>query len=173
MTVRNYIDILEGTFVLRCLLPWQENLKKRQVKSPKLYLKDSGLFHWLMSIENFEQLTGHPKLGASWEGFALEHVIHIFRTRDAYFWATHAGAELDLMVTIAGKRHGFEFKYTDAPGGKRSMHTAIEDLGLEHLWVIYPGDQKYALNNKITVIQLDLISQLVGTGLDVQKNSAT
>lgn len=110
-------------------------------------------------------LRGHPKIGASWEGFALEHIIRVFRTRDAYFWATHAGAELDLMVTIAGKRHGFEFKYTDAPGRKRSMHIAIEDLGLEHLWIIYPGNQKYALDSKITVIPLEEILQLAQTGL--------
>ncbi len=96
-------------------------------------------------------------------GFALEHVIHVFRTRDVYFWATHAGAELALMVTITGKRYGFECKYTDAPGRTQSMHSAIEDLGLEHLWVIYPGDQKYALDDKITVIPFEAILQLAET----------
>ncbi len=162
-TARRYLDILSGGYMVRVLPPWFENLKKRQVKAPKTYIRDSGLFHSLLQVSTLADLQGHPKIGASWEGFALEHIIHVFRTRDAYFWATHAGAELDLMVTIAGKRHGFEFKYTDAPGRTRSMHIAIEDLGLEHLWVIYPGDQKYALDNKITVLPLEEIPQLAET----------
>jgi len=164
-TARRYLDILSGAYMVRVLPPWFENLKKRQVKAPKIYIRDSGLFHRLLQVSTLADLQGHPKIGASWEGFALEHIIHVFQTRDAYFWATHAGAELDLMVTIAGKRHGFEFKYTDAPGRKRSMHIAFEDLGLEHLWVIYPGDQKYALDDKITVIGLEEILQLAQTGL--------
>ena len=164
-TARRYLDILSGAYMVRVLPPWFENLKKRQVKAPKIYIRDSGLFHSLLQVSTLADLRGHPKIGASWEGFALEHVIGVFRTRDAYFWATHAGAELDLLVTIAGKRHGFEFKYTDAPGRKRSMHIAIEDLGLEHLWVIYPGDQKYALDSKITVIPLENILQLPQTGV--------
>jgi len=159
-TARRYLDILSGAYMVRVLPPWCENLKKRQVKAPKIYISDSGLFHSLLQVSTLADLRGHPKIGASWEGFALEHIIHTFRTRDAYFWATHAGAELDLMVTIAGKRYGFECKYTDAPGRKRSMHIAIEDLGLEHLWVIYPGDQKYALDRKITAIPLEEILQL-------------
>jgi predicted AAA+ superfamily ATPase len=162
-TARRYLDILSGAYMVRVLPPWFENLKKRQVKAPKVYIRDSGLFHSLLQISTLADLQGHPKIGASWEGFALEHVIHVFRTRDAYFWATHAGAELDLMLTIAGKRHGFEFKYTDAPERKRSMHTAIEDLGLEHLWVIYPGDQKYALDDKITAIPLEEVFKLAET----------
>jgi predicted AAA+ superfamily ATPase len=162
-TARRYLDILSGAYMVRVLPPWFENLKKRQVKAPKIYIRDSGLFHSLLQVSTLTDLQGHPKIGSSWEGFALEHVIHTFRTRDAYFWATHAGAELDLMLTVAGKRHGFEFKYTDAPGRKRSMHIAIEDLELEHLWVIYPGDQKYALDDKITVIPLELLSQLAKT----------
>ena len=164
-TARRYLDILTGAYMVRVLPPWFENLKKRQVKAPKIYIRDSGLFHSLLQVSTLADLQGHPKIGASWEGFALEYIIHVFRTRDAYFWATHAGAELDLMVTIAGKRHGFDFKYTDAPGRKRSMRIAIEDLGLEHLWVIYPGDQKYALEDKITVIPLEEISQLAETGV--------
>jgi predicted AAA+ superfamily ATPase len=162
-TARRYLDILSGAYMIRVLPPWFQNLKKRQVKSPKIYVRDSGLFHCLLQVPTLTDLQGHPKIGASWEGFALEHVIHAFKTRDAYFWATHAGAELDLMITISGKRFGFEFKYTDAPGGKRSMHTAIEDLRLEHLWVIYPGDQKYALDNKITALPLEKVSQLAET----------
>lgn len=162
-TARRYLDILSGAFMVRVLPPWFENLKKRQVKAPKIYIRDSGLFHSLLQVTTLAELQGHPKVGASWEGFALEHIIHAFRTRDVYFWATHAGAELDLMVTAGGKRYGFECKYTDAPGRKKSMHIAIEDLGLEHLWVIYPGDQKYALDDKITVIPLETISQLAKT----------
>jgi predicted AAA+ superfamily ATPase len=164
-TARRYLDILAGAYMIRVLPPWFENLKKRQVKAPKIYIRDSGLFHSLLQVPTLADLQGHPKIGPSWEGFALEHIIHVFRTRDAYFWATHAGAELDLMVPITGKRHGFEFKYTDAPGRKRSMHIAIEDLGLEHLWVVYPGDQKYALDDRITAIPLEQISQLARTGI--------
>jgi hypothetical protein len=163
-TARRYLDILAGAYMIRVLPPWFENLKKRQVKAPKLYIRDSGLFHSLLQISNLADLQGHPKIGASWEGFALEHIIHVFRTRDAYFWATHAGAELDLMVNMAGKQHGFEFKYTDAPKRRRSMHIAIEDLGLDHLWIIYPGDQKYVLDGKITAIPLEEIAQLVENG---------
>ncbi len=159
-TARRYLDILAGAYMVRVLPPWFENLGKRQIKAPKIFIRDSGLFHNLLGISNLPELQGHPKIGASWEGFALEHIIQAFRTRDAYFWATHAGAELDLMVTIAGKRHGFEIKYADAPGKKRSMHIALKDLGLEHLWVIYPGDQKYALDERITVIPLEEISQI-------------
>ena len=159
-TARRYLDILSGAYMVRVLPPWFENLKKRQVKAPKIYIRDSGIFHSLMQVSTLADLHGHPKIGASWEGFALEHVINIFRTRDAYFWATHAGAELDLMLTIKGNRYGFEFKYTDAPGRNRSMHIAVEDLGLEHLWVIYPGDQKYVLDDKITAIPLQVIFQL-------------
>jgi hypothetical protein len=163
-TARRYLDILSGAYMVRVLPPWFENLKKRQVKAPKIYIRDSGLFHSLLQIPTLADLQSNPKIGASWEGFALEHVINVFRTRDVYFWATHAGAELDLMLMIAGKRHGFEFKYADAPGRKRSMHIAIEDLGLEHLWVVYPGDQKYALDEKITVSPLDTILKLAEAG---------
>ena len=159
-TARKYLDILSGAYMVRVLPPWFENLKKRQVKAPKIYIRDSGLFHSLLQVSTLADLRGHPKIGASWEGFAMEHLIHVFRARDAYFWATHSGAELDLMVMIAGKRHGFEFKYTDAPGRKRSMHIAIEDLDLEHLWIIYPGDQKYSLDDRITAIPLEEIFQL-------------
>jgi predicted AAA+ superfamily ATPase len=164
-TARRYLDILSGAYMVRVLPPWFENLKKRQVKAPKIYIRDSGLFHTLLQVPTLSDLQGHPKIGASWEGFALEHVVHHFRTRDMYFWATHAGAELDLMVTIAGKRFGFEFKYTDAPGKSRSMHTAIEDLALEHLWVIYPGIHKYALDDKMTALPLEEISKLAETDI--------
>lgn len=116
--------------------------------------------HALLQIPTLADLQGHPKLGSSWEGFSLEYVIGVLETRDTYFWATHAGAELDLLVMAAGKRYGFEFKYADAPGSSRSMHIAIEDLSLEHLWVVYPGRQKYAIDAKISVIPLDFIPRL-------------
>jgi uncharacterized protein len=153
-TARRYLDILSGAYMVRVLPPWFENLKKRQVKAPKLYIRDSGIFHGLQRIPRLSDLQGHPKIGASWEGFALEHIISLFGSRDAYFWATHAGAELDLMLTISGKRHGFEFKYADAPGKTRSMHIAIQDLDLAHLWVVYPGDSKYPLDTRITAMPL-------------------
>ena len=161
-TARRYLDILAGAYMVRILPPWFENIRKRQVKAPKTYIRDSGIFHALLQLYTFEDLQGHPQLGASWEGFALEHVIGALETRNAYFWATHAGAELDLFVMVKGKRYGFEFKYADAPGRSRSMHIAIQDLGLEHLWVIYPGHQEYTLDNKISVIPLESIPHLVG-----------
>ena len=163
-TARRYLDILSGAYMIRVLPPWFENLKKRQVKSPKIYIHDSGLFHSLLNVPTLNDLRGHPKIGASWEGFALEHTIRAVRTRDAYFWATHAGAELDLMLPVSGKRYGFEFKYTDAPGSKRSMHIAIQDLGLEHLWIIYPGEHQYSLDSKITAIPLQEILKMIQAG---------
>jgi predicted AAA+ superfamily ATPase len=151
---RRYLDILAGAYMVRILPPWHENLRKRQVKSPKVYLRDSGLLHALLRLDGFDQLQGHPKLGASWEGFALEETLRITATRDAYFWATHGGAELDLLVLAGGKRHGFEFKYADAPRRGRSMLIALEDLDLDILRVVYPGDRSYDLHDKIRVIPL-------------------
>jgi predicted AAA+ superfamily ATPase len=159
-TARRYLDILAGAYMVRVLPPWFENLRKRQVKAPKIYIRDSGILHALLQLPSLAELQGHPKLGSSWEGFALEYVIGAINTRDAYFWATHAGAELDLLAMVKGKRYGFEFKYADAPGRSRSMHVAIEDLGLAHLWVIYPGHQEYALDDKISVIPIDTVSHL-------------
>lgn len=153
-TARRYLDILSGAYMVRVLPPWFENMKKRQVKAPKVYVRDSGLLHHLLQVPTLSDLQGHPKTGASWEGFAVEQIVHSLGTRDAYFWATHAGAELDLLVMVDGKRYGFEFKYSDAPKRHKSMNIAIRDLGLEHLWVIYPGDQKYSLDEKITALSL-------------------
>ena len=159
-TARRYLDILAGAYMVRVLPPWFENIRKRQVKAPKIYIRDSGIFHSLLQLPSLPDLQGHPKIGASWEGFAIEHIIGALGTRDVYFWATHAGAELDLLVMVKGKRYGFEFKYADAPGRSRSMHIAIHDLGLEHLWVIYPGHQEYSLDDKISVIPIDRITSL-------------
>ena len=160
ITARRYLDILAGAYMVRVLPPWFENLRKRQVKAPKIYIRDSGIFHALLQLENLSDIQGHPMLGSSWESFALEHVVGAFNNRDIYFWATHAGAELDLLVMSKGKRYGFEFKYADAPGTTRSMRTAINDLSLEHLWVVYPGKEEYALDETISVIPVSGILKL-------------
>lgn len=159
-TARRYLDILAGTYMIRILPPWFENVRKRQVKAPKIYIRDSGILHALLQVRNLADLQSHPKLGASWEGFVLEQVIASLESRNAYVWATHAGAELDLLVRVSGKNYGFEFKYADAPGGSRSMRVAIQDLRLEHLWVIYPGHQEYPLDDKISVIPIDSVTTL-------------
>jgi hypothetical protein len=159
-TTRRYLDILAGAFLVRLLPPWFENLRKRQVKSPKIYLRDSGLLHALLQIRTPADLQSHPKLGASWEGFALEQILQGLQTRDAYFWATHAGAELDLLVHARGRRYGFELKYGDAPRKTRSMGIASSDLGLEHLWVVYSGREEYALDERTTVIPIDALPEV-------------
>lgn len=140
-TARNHLDILVGAFVVRALPPWFENLRKRQVKSPEAYLRDSGLLHALPGLPNTRTLSGHPRRGASFEGFAIEQIPAAFDTRDAYFRGTHGGAELDLFIRHHGKRYGFEFEYADAPGSTRSMRVAVRDLGLDHLRVAYPGEE--------------------------------
>lgn len=155
-TIRRYLDILSGTFMIRQLQPWHANIKKRQVKSPKIYFRDSGLFHTLLRIRTQEELNRNIKLGASWEGFALEEIIrsHNAKIHDCYFWQTHAGAELDLLLLSHDKRLGFEFKYADAPQTTKSMHSSLEDLQLDHLYVIYPGSVDYPLTEKISVFGL-------------------
>ena len=160
-TARNYLDILQGAYLLRVLTPWHENIKKRQVKSPKTYVRDSGLLHALLELNTFEALSGHPKIGASFEGFVIEQLLAGLDTRTAGFWATHGGAELDLLVNVAGKRHGFECKYSDAPGATRAMHIALRDLQLEHLWVVYPGTEAYALTESISVLPMRQIPEQV------------
>ncbi len=159
-TARGYLDILAGAFMVRVLPPWFENVGKRQVKSPKVFLRDTGILHALLQIGTLSDLRGHPKLGASWEGFALEQVVGLLEAHDVYFWATHGGAELDLLVILGGKRYGFEFKYADAPARTRSMLIAMEDLGLARLWVVYPGDKEYALDDAIVVIPAASIPRL-------------
>ena len=146
-TVKRHLDVLCGAFVMRQLPPWFENLGKRQVKSPKVYLRDSGLLHSLLGIPSFAALEAHPKLGASWEGFALEEVLRVTGDREAYFWNTQGGAELDLLVFINGKRIGFEFKYADAPEVTKSLQVAKEDLELSRVLVVHPGLTSYPLND--------------------------
>ena len=153
-TIRRHLDILCGAFVMRLLPPWFENLSKRQVKAPKLYVRDSGILHTLLGIEGVDALESHPKLGASWEGFALEGVLRITGDRDAWFWASQAGAELDLLVMRGDRRFGFEFKFADAPTLTKSMHIARADLRLEHLFVVHSGAEEYPLADWATAIGL-------------------
>lgn len=145
-TVKRHLDILCGALVMRQLPPWFENLGKRQVKSPKVYLRDSGLLHELLGIASFAALEAHPKLGASWEGFALEEVLRVTGDREAYFWNTQGGAELDLFVFLNGQRYGFEFKYADAPAVTKSLEVARRDLKLKRAFIVHPGRQSYPLN---------------------------
>lgn len=160
-TVRRYLDILTGTFMVRQLAPWFENAGKRIVKSPKVYIRDTGILHALLNVPDIQSLEGHPKLGSSWEGFAIELIIRHFKAeKDAFFWATHAGAELDLFLMRNNKRLGFEIKYSDAPTTTKSMHIVIEDLKLDYLYVIYPGSESYNLSDTITVIPLQNINSL-------------
>jgi predicted AAA+ superfamily ATPase len=157
-TVRRYLDILAGAFMLRVLPPWFENLKKRQVKAPKTYLRDSGLLHALLRLRSHHDLLGHPKLGASWEGFALEQILAAIETRDAYFWATHGGTELDLLVMDRGRRYGFELKYAEAPSVSRSMRTAVRELGLERLWIVVPDGPGWEVDDRIAVTPLATVA---------------
>jgi hypothetical protein len=153
-TVRRYLDWLTQTYMVRQLQPWHENLGKRQVKSPKVYFRDSGLLHTLMGIRSEADFVRHPRMGASWEGFALEQVLRLARPDDAYFWATHTGAELDLLMFKHGKRVGVEFKYMDAPRLTPSMRVAMADLKLDALYVVYPGDRRYTLADRIEAVPL-------------------
>lgn len=161
-TVKNYITVLEDTFMVRLLGPWFPNVSKRLVKSPKLYLRDSGIFHALQSIPTLSALKTNPKAGASWEGFALEELVSFLSKRDneVFFYAAHSGVELDLYWQEGGQHLGAEFKYMDAPRITQSMRHAIEDLGLDHLWVLYPGPKAYALAEKITVLPLSEMEQV-------------
>ncbi len=164
-TARSYLDLLHSAFVVRILPPWVENLKKRQIKAPKIYVRDSGLLHALLEIPSPEALSGHIKVGASFEGFAIEMVLAAVQPRNAWFWGTQGGAELDLLLVHEGKRHGFEVKRSDAPGTTRSMHVALRDLDLEHLWVIYPGTERYRLDERITALPVrDIPDRFAGPG---------
>ena len=160
-TARRYLDILSGTYVVRQLPPWFENLKKRQVKSPKVYIRDSGICHSLLGIQNREDLQANPKLGASWEGFCIEQILDLTGDRNAYFWATHSGAELDLLLFHNGKRLGFEFKYSETPQMTKSMRIAQEDLKLDHLYVVHPGKHSFPLDTNVKATTLpDMLDDL-------------
>ncbi len=155
-TVQHYLSILEGTFMIRVLRPWFENLKKRQVKSPKIYFRDSGLYHALMGIRSPEDIQVNPRIGASWEGFALEEIITYFdvRPEDCYFWSTHSVAEIDLLLFKDGKRIGIDFKYGDVPSRPKTMNRIIEDLRLDEVKLVYPGDKRYFVSDKVEALGL-------------------
>lgn len=156
-TVKHYSDILHSTFMIRQLYPWYENIGKRQVKSHKIYLRDSGILHSLLGITSYEELLTSPKIGASWEGFMLEEMIrfHQARPQECFFWATQSKAELDLLILKGSKKLAFEFKYTDRPKITKSMRMAIESLKLDRLTVIYPGDKSFYLDDKIFFSSFD------------------
>ena len=162
-TVRRYLDLLEGVFMVRQLPPWHANLKKRQVKSPKIYFRDSGLLHQLLGIRTQEDLLSHPKCGASWEGYIIETLLACAQPDEAYFWATYAGAEIDLLLFKNGRRLGIEIKRADAPRLTPSMRAALTDLSLDRLLVIYPGERSYTLAEDIEVIPVSRLAEESGS----------
>lgn len=153
-TTRRYLDILTDALVVRQLQPWYANLAKRQVKSPKIYIRDSGLLHLLLGIHTPKQLFEHPKVGASWEGFVIEQVLTAEPHDEAYFWATHQGAEIDLILYRAGALFGVECKRTDSPRLTPSMRIALSDLGLRRIAVIYPGTKRYPIAHRVEAVPL-------------------
>ena len=160
-TVKRHLDVLSGAFMVRQLQPWFVNISKRQIRAPKIYIRDSGILHALLGLPSFGALEAHPKLGASWEGYALEQAILAAGERNAYYWATQSGAELDLLLTREGRRYGVEAKYSDAPRATKSMSVAIADLKLHKLHVVYPGSQRYKLGEKIEALPLqDLLAEI-------------
>ena len=165
-TALYYRDILSGGYMLRVLPPWFENLKKRQVKSPKVYIRDSGLLHTLLGIADMGSLRSHPSHGASWEGFALEQVLSLLGSENAYFWSTQRGAELDVLLFRENMRWGFEFKCSDAPTMTKSMHIALQDLSLNRLFVVYPGKERYRLHEKVEALPLSECPNLQKTGVN-------
>jgi hypothetical protein len=158
-TVRSYLDLLTDALVLRQLQPWHANLRKRQVKSPKVYVRDTGLLHELLGIEDQSGLLHHPKLGASWEGFAIEQVLATEAHTEAAFWATHQGAELDLLLRRQGRLFGVECKRVDAPRLTPSMRIALDDLGLERIAVIYPGPRRYRIADRVEAVPLSELAE--------------
>ena len=158
-TVRRYLDLLTDLYIIRQLQPWHANLKKRQVKAPKIYFRDTGLMHLLLNVRTYDDLSGNPKSGASWEGYVIEEIIKAVEPEEKYFWATHAGAELDLLIVKDGVFFGVECKRSDAPSMTPSMRTAAEDLKLERIAVIYPGTKRYALSKKVHAVPFEAITK--------------
>jgi len=158
-TIRNYLDILTSALVIRQLQPWYENISKRQVKAPKIYLSDSGILHSLLNLRSLKDLEGHPKVGASWEGFALEQVTRQLgaRPEECFFWATHSGAELDLLVVRGKKRLGFEFKRTASPRVTPSMRSALDDLNSQRIDIIHAGEHTFDIEKKVRAVALTRI----------------
>lgn len=158
-TTRRYLDLFTDALMIRQLQPWHANLSKRQVKAPKLYVRDSGLLHQLLGIETAKALMSHPKLGASWEGFIIEQLIMTEPHDEAYFWATHQGAEIDLIIRRGNRLFGIECKRTDAPGMTPSIRIALKDLGLERVAIIYPGNKRFPLDKKVEAVPLEELGQ--------------
>ncbi|MBI4686940.1 MAG: ATP-binding protein [Nitrospirae bacterium] len=158
-TVRRYLDILSGVFMVRQLSPWHANLKKRQVKAPKIYFRDTGLLHHLLGIRSDKELLGHPKCGLSWEGYAIEETIKATEPDEAYYWATHSGAEIDLVLVKNGRMLGVECKRMDAPRLTPSMRTALEDVKLEQIAVVYPGTKQYSLGERVAAVPLETVAE--------------
>jgi hypothetical protein len=158
-TVRRYLDVLAGLFMVRQLQPFHANLAKRQIKACKVYFRDSGILHHLLGIRSQHDLLLHPRLGASWEGYAVEETLNAVAPDEAYFWGTHNGAELDLLLIKDGHRVGVECKRLDAPRLTPSMRIALQDLALDHLTVIYPGARAYSLAERVTVTPLARLAQ--------------
>jgi len=158
-TCRRYLDLLSDALMVRQLPPWHANLAKRQVKAPKIYLRDSGLLHHLFGIEGEKALLTHPKLGASWEGFAIEQVLAGEAHDEAWFWATHQGAEIDLILRRGDRLLGVECKRADAPRLTPSLRIALDDLGLERIAVLYPGLRRYSLHPQVEVVPLRCLAE--------------
>jgi len=162
-TVKHHLGILEGAFLVRLLAPWHANMGKRLVKAPKLYWRDSGLLHSLAGIRTMEALNTHPRLGALWEGFAMEQILSTRRGASAWFWATHAGAEIDLLVEHGSGMWGIEFKWSSVPKTTASMRIALADLGLERILVVHPGDKNWPIADRIEATSLSKARELLGT----------
>jgi hypothetical protein len=158
-TIRRHLDILTGALVVRQLQPWFQNLGKRVVKSPKVYVRDSGLLHALLGIADFRGLEGHPKLGASWEGFVVDEILRLTGERQAWFWGTQGLSEIDLLVRWRGRLLGFEMKYKDAPAMTKSLHVAMQDLKLDQAFIVYPGQSSYRVAAKVEVVPLPVLRQ--------------
>lgn len=157
MTVKRYLDVLSGLFMVRQLQPWHANIKKRQVKAPKIYIRDTGILHYLLGIQKRDDLFAHPKYGSSWEGYILEEVIRTCDPDEIYYWRTHKGAEIDLVFRKGRKMYGIECKRQDAPQLNPSIKSALEDLGLERIAVIYPGDRRYAISKRVLAVPFTAI----------------
>jgi len=151
-SVRKYLDILTGNYMVRQLQPWHANIKKRQVKAPKVYIRDTGLLHSLLGLRREADVLRHPRSGASWEGFIIEEIIRSVDPDEAHFWATHNGAEIDLVFEKNGYRYGIECKRADAPRMTPSIRAALQDLSLKRVIIIYPGDKTYSLHSKVDVL---------------------
>jgi predicted AAA+ superfamily ATPase len=161
-TVRQFLDVLRSVFIVRLLQPWHEEIARRQSRLPRLYLRDSGLLHCLLNLPDRQRLLAHPKAAASWKGFAIEQALNIVQPQEAYFGAERSGASLDLLYFVHEKRFGIKAMFNEAPKVTRSLHQAVQTLGLEHLWILYPGERSHAVSEQISVVPIRLIERLVG-----------